>query len=161
MKEISLTNGGVVRVDDADYEALSAHKWQRHQRGYAYRFERRRPAKGVSILMHREILRPAAGLHVDHIDGDVTNNTRANLRECNASQNLANRAKQTNGTASAYKGVSRSSVGRWRARVCRVTVGYFNTEAEAAMAHNDAAVAKYGEFAVLNVIQAVNNRIAA
>ncbi len=157
MAEIPLTNGGVAVVDDADYEALAQFRWQRSAQGYAHRYRRQRPAKGVSILMHRVVLDAPSDRDVDHINHDGLDNRRGNLRLCTPSQNLANRARQKNNTVSIYKGVSfdvRWPKKPWYARCCRKWLGRFLTQEEAAQAYNDAAVRQYGEFAYLNVIQA-------
>ncbi len=54
---------------------------------------------------------------VDHIDGNKTNNSISNLRECNARENGQNRASEV-GSTSKYLGVSfESKKGKWRADI--------------------------------------------
>src|SRR5690349_12540101 len=105
-KEIPLTKGQVVLVDDEDYEWLNQYKWfvvsmdsknmYGKPRYYAARWKNRK-----RVYMHREILVDAP--EVDHRDNNPLNNQRANLRECTHKQNMRNRTGC--GFNSSYKGV--------------------------------------------------------
>lgn len=90
-------------------------------------------------------------LHLDHINGDSTDNRIVNLRECTHQQNHGNRKIQSN--LSGFKGVSKKD-GKWQARVCfnfkRHYLGLFNTAEEAAKAYDAKAKELHGEFARLN-----------
>ena len=77
VRYIPLTRGHFAVVDVADYETLSAQRWywqpSRNGSGYA-----RRGGGGTpTVLMHRQIMQPADGMVVDHIDGNGLNNRRA------------------------------------------------------------------------------------
>lgn len=86
--------------------------------------------------------------HVDHIDGDPSNNRWANLREATPSQNLANSFRPNK--TSSLKGVSRSR-DRWRATISidgkARHIGVFATKDEAHAAYVDVAKKIFGEFA--------------
>jgi hypothetical protein len=85
---------------------------------------------------------------LDHINRDRTDNRIENLRPCNHSQNLGNSRPRRNG----YKGVSLCKcTGRWRAQL-KGHIGRFDTEEEAALAYNAAALAYFGDFAYLNEV---------
>ena len=93
---------------------------------------------------------------VDHIDHDKTNNCVTNLRWCSSSQNSMNRSKQANATSN-YKGVSwHKQSQKWCAQISvdckRKHIGLFESEVQAAVAYNNAAICHYAEFACLNVI---------
>jgi hypothetical protein len=92
---------------------------------------------------------------VDHRDGDGLNNMRSNLRFATSRQNAMNRSKWKS-SDSRFKGVHRDGK-RWRAIITlggkRIHLGCFASDEEAALAYNDAALANYGEFAKLNVIE--------
>lgn len=89
--------------------------------------------------------------HIDHINGDPTDNRAANLRPATVSQNLFNKPKYKN-NASGFKGVHLDKrTGRWRAQITaygkRETVGTFNTPEAAHAAYCEAAEKFHGEFA--------------
>lgn len=109
------------RVDDADFEALSAHCWHRWhppsgRRGGPY--ARRRVGDSDVIFMHRQLLGLEAGdpREADHINGNGLDNRRSNLRTCTQAQNKQN-VRGCRGT-SRYRGVYWDPRGRkWRAQV--------------------------------------------
>ena len=104
MREIPLTQGRVAIVDDEDYEALNAFKWNMSRRAhtvYAGRHARRKDGRCTREYMHRVVLamklrRPLAkGEQTDHINGEGLDNRRENLRLATRSQNLYNRHHRT------------------------------------------------------------------
>ncbi len=71
--------------------------------------------------------------HVDHINGDKTDNRPSNLRLCNDGQNQLNSRIPSNNT-SGIKGVSldpRPLTKPWRAKYRGKKLGYFTTKEEA------------------------------
>ena len=155
-RQIPLTRGKVAIVDDEDYGWLMQWKWRLHrdQRGACYAVRGAwLNGKKQLIKMHREILNAPADKQVDHIDRDGLHNTRANLRLCNASQNMANRAKFRYG-ASRFKGVWWChATGNWRAHVWHyktIHLGSYKSEEDAARAYDAKARELFGEFARLN-----------
>ena len=77
------------------------------------------------------------------------------LRIATRSQNSANKPKSKRKASSIYKGVSKEhGRNKWRASI-RVNyeyrhLGSFDTEREAAIAYNKAALEAWGEYALLN-----------
>ncbi len=145
---IPLSDGCYAYVDAADYVELSRYKWHL-ENGYAARKE-----KGRTILMHRQIMQPPAGMVVDHIDGSQANNCRFNLRVCTRAENQRNRRKHA-GAASSYKGVFyKKRRHKWYSQCefegkCYLTP-CVDEEAEAARAYDRQAVEYFGEYARLN-----------
>lgn len=97
---------------------------------------------------------------IDHIDGDKTNNKINNLRECSHAQNRGNSSKinrpsKNNRPQSKYKGVRWDGCKNkpWQANIANTYIGHYATDVEAAAAYNQAALAKWGEFAKLNEIK--------
>jgi len=86
--------------------------------------------------------------HLDHKDGDPSNNAISNLREATVSQNIANARRKA--FKELPKGVRRNGNG-FTARITfggKIrTLGTFPTSQEAAEAYLNAAVLLYGEFA--------------
>lgn len=152
MKEIPLTKGLVAIVDDEDFAYLNQFVWFVNN-GYAARTSPRdQEGKQYQTKMHREIMKPAEGVHVDHINGNRLDNRRCNLRLCTNEQNRRNQKKQQNVK---FKGVyRRKEDGKWEARIAlnkqRIHLGRFETAEEAAAAYDRAAVLYHGQFARLN-----------
>ena len=151
MKQIPLTQGKFVTVDDEDFEYLNQWKW-RYDNGYAVRTSSKL-FKRTTILMHRVIMNPPHGMFIDHINPSETlNNRRSNLRICTNKENVRNmKTPKTNTTG--YKGVSTSG-SKWRASIRvddkRIYLGTFSTSEDAAKAYDNAALLYYGEYAQTN-----------
>lgn len=109
---------------------------------------------GVAVLLHKLIFPEAE--EVDHRNGNGLDNRRENLRPATHRQNLANQRPQV-GRSSRFKGVS-WDVGRskWRAYIDKPQrhLGRFSDEIEAVRAYNFAALEAWGEFALLNDLEA-------
>ena len=160
MREIVLTRGQIVMVDDEDYDHLiGCGPWfsaAGHDTTYAVRNLRSDATSksGDEALMHRAIIRPASGLEVDHRDGNGLNNQRHNLRVATHAQNQQNQGPNRRNT-SGYKGVHKHQ-NKWEAKIsvdnARIYLGVFNTPQEAALAYNAAALDYHGEFARLNEV---------
>lgn len=159
MKEILLTQGKVALVDDEDYERLNAFKWCAHlskKTGlwYAERGYHKTKNKMFTLGMHREIMGVVSGIDIDHRDRNGLNNQKDNLRTCSRSQNEGN-AKLRKDSTTGFKGVSyKKERGKFLARVQferkRISLGYFVTPEEAALAYNQKAIELFGEFARIN-----------
>lgn len=89
--------------------------------------------------------------HIDHINGDSTDNRIENLREATNTENCRASRRSVN-NQSGYKGVYFCNyTKRWRASICvngkTKKLGRFNTPAEAHEAYKTAAIKYFGEFA--------------
>lgn len=156
MKTISLTQGFVALVDDADYERVSAFKWSASKTKsnvYGVRKIRTPEGRTTSQLLHRFVMGVTdPEIDVDHGDHDGLNCQRSNLRKCVGGENDGNRTK-THGS-SQYKGVSWSKdKGKWRACITiekTVHLGYFTDETQAALTYDAAARIRFGVMANCN-----------
>ena len=90
-------------IDEADLPLVEPYLWRRHTYGYPCRYTTQ---GGDTILLHRHLsgLVEGDGLEADHINGDVLDNRRSNLRVCTRAQNGQNHRSRA-GT-SRYRGVS-------------------------------------------------------
>ena len=151
---VPLTRGMVAMIDAADAELVGQMTWSATSTGYARAAYQQEDKSTKMYLMHRLITGALPGQHVDHIDGDGLNNTRANLRICSRSENLINRGPQAN-NKTGFKGVSLCrQTGRYRAILTvsgeKFRAGRFDTPEQAARAYDELAKAKCGDFARLN-----------
>ncbi|HEX5183606.1 MAG TPA: HNH endonuclease [Allosphingosinicella sp.] len=96
---------------------------------------------GRELLAHRVIWKLVHGLdpdHIDHIDGDRSNNKLANLRSVTPSENNRNRRQPKTNTSGAIGVCWVESEGAWVAYV-RVHLGYFDRFEDAVAAREEAA----------------------
>lgn len=158
IKLISLTQGYFAIVDTEDYNWLINWKWHIATRTRKGRKEivgachTDSKSKKI-ILMHRKIMSPPDNMQIDHIDHNVLDNRRINLRICTNSENSQNRFTKTH--TSKYKGVHyRKTNQKYCAQIQRhqrqLYIGCFEIELEAAKAYDKKAVELYGEFALTN-----------
>jgi hypothetical protein len=156
MKEISLTQGKVVLVDDEDYEELNKYKWSafRDSKGLGtYYAILHIWVNGVRtpVRMHRIIVGAKPSEQVDHRDGDGLNDQRNNLRTCTNSQNQHNRRLQKNNTTG-FKGVYLHKPTKQWVSYIRLDgklhyLGLYATPRDAAHAYDRAAKEMHGDFA--------------
>jgi hypothetical protein len=154
-KEIPLTGkkgaGLITKVSPEDYEWLSQYKISlSHGYGFAAR-----KIDGVyrSFFVHRAILNAPKGKQVDHINHDLLDNRRENLRLVSQQQNQWNMRTSTG--RSKYKGVIwNKQKNRWMGLITldgkTKYLGLFHDEWEAAQAYNKAAKELFGEYAYVN-----------
>lgn len=170
MKKIPLTQGYEAMVDDGDFAWINSFKWHLDRRcGRQDVFYAKRSIRNTregcgrrhrAEWMHRKIIDAPDGMFVDHVNGNGLDNRRSNLRLCTNQQNCWNRQRiQVNKKGGClYKGVSMDPDGRrrklWRARIRwsgkYKSLGYFESQEEAALVYDVVAQILYGEFASLN-----------
>jgi hypothetical protein len=145
--EITTRNGSVVLIDDQDFPMLQ---------GYSVVLCNGYPAvkiRGEIQYLHRLVMGLSKGdkRQVDHVDLNMLDCRKSNLRLCTHVQNLMNQRKRPN-TKSGYRGVyHHAKSGLWQARI-RVegkekSLGYYKSTKEAHEAYKAAALEHHGEFA--------------
>ena len=142
-------------VDDEDYEELNQWKWRFDNLAVIRQIWNKREKRGITLSMHREIMKPLKGMVIDHKNHDRLDNRKSNLRICTQSQNLMNII--SNRGSSKYKGVYRHPINNvWIACIRLNSKGYnlgsFKTEKEAAKQYNCAAYILFGKFSYENIL---------
>lgn len=109
------------------------------------------------VSLHRLVMRARPGQIVDHRNSDRLDNRKSNLRLCTTAENIAN--MDIRGGSSRFKGVYRDRDGRWHAQIGhqsrRYNLGKFKSEVDAARAYDAKALELFGEFARLNLQEAI------
>jgi hypothetical protein len=151
-------------VDDEDYEKFSKTNWflktevTNHSKYYRVCRRLTIGGKRTRIYLSREIMGNPIGMVVDHIDRNTLNNQKSNLRIVSYSHNSSNsknRTRWSNHIISNFKGVYWcSSRNKWRPCI-RVNgkliyLGRFESELEAALAYDNAAIHYFKEHACTN-----------
>lgn len=121
-------------IDTEDYLKVSQYKWQTLSTGYA---GTRDIKTHKIILLHRLIMDAKPGQQIDHIDQDITNNTKENLRYCDNGLNMANR-KPYNSLQ--LKGVQQHKNGKYSAYIRRNNKQYHSNVYET---FEEASFARY------------------
>jgi hypothetical protein len=157
MKEVPLTQGLVAIVDDEDYELVSRYTWQAVSNGadyYAVCTIYEDDGTQWPLRMHRLIMNAPDDMEVDHVNNNTLDYQRSNMRLATRSQNNANRTMPQGEGGSGYRGVYRTTSGRWRAQIKSGgtihQLGSYDTPEEAARAWDEAALQMHGSFARLN-----------
>lgn len=144
MPTIALPDGAIAMVDDADLAMLTRFKWKHHKDGYAYRTVK--DSRGwKNVYMHRTITGAETGQHVDHINRNPLDNTRANLRIVPRWKNSHNRdaRNQHSENRTLPRGVSLpKGRNRYLAKIYvagkRIYLGMFDNQQDAEKAYADA-----------------------
>jgi len=160
-KTIELSKGYKTIVDAEDYAKLSGYKWHASPQGrYIYAASTTKiDGKRKNVRMHRVIMGVTdRKIYVDHINHDTLDNRKCNLRPCTPQQNVMNGSikPKRNGTIK-YKGIFEQKKNkRWVATIMVeskvIWLGAFDTQKEAALAYDIAALEHHGEFARTNKI---------
>ena len=158
MKEIKLTHGLVVMVDDEDYLFLNRWTWHYDNNGNtnyaAMLIYDANVGKQVKIYMHRLIMGMPGTMYIDHIDHNGLNNQKSNLRICTHRQNLLNSTRRHKNPKSKYRGVTITDDGCIIAYMTnngkRTHLGTFKSEEDAAKVRDLAVINSDRKFYVLN-----------
>lgn len=157
---IKLTKGYCALISAEDTDLLAQNTWTAFcgAGGKVYAARKAWVAgtgKADTVLLHRVVAAPPAGMVVDHINRDTLDNRRLNLRTCLQAQNTKSRIGSRRSGSSSFKGVCfDKQTGRWRASIApnrtTINIGRFDTQEDAARAYDKAALLHFGEFALTN-----------
>lgn len=154
---VETTCGTPFIIDKEDYDSVSKFNWHTSNEGYVLRTVYIEEGKWDKVRLHRFLINPPTGMVVDHINRDILDNRKSNLRVATRMENSWNSGlKSTN--KSGYKGVSyREASRKWRAQLYvdgkKMCLGHFTNKHDAARMFNFWAKDLQGEFAWLNKIK--------
>lgn len=144
--EITLTRGKVAIIDAADVVLVQGRSW--FLTGVpTHPYAATRGSNNMPVTLHRFLMDPPPGMHVDHVNGDSLDNRRCNLRVATPQQNGANSRRKIGDVG--YIGVHKHKGGKYFATV-QLNIGTFDTAEEAARAYDAKATELFGEFAMTN-----------
>jgi len=149
MRKITTSNGFEFIVDDNDYEFVSKWRWKFSEKSYIHRCTSKN-RKNICIKLHRLLCDAPEDKEVDHIDGNIFNLSRSNLRVCTRFQNAQNRGISKN-SATGVKGVwFRESENKYQSAIQHngfvVQLGRFETKEEASRAYSEASKKFHKEY---------------
>jgi hypothetical protein len=164
LKEIESIDGFKVIVDDEDYEYFNClYDLYLNNHGYVYCKPKKKYKKmGLfNMTIHKILMNPeklGRKVVVDHVDGNKLNNQKLNLRICTHAENMWNRKISSEflgiPKTSKYKGVSyHKNYKCWRVQIKGQIMGDFDNEVAAANSYNYHAKILFGEFALLNDVE--------
>ena len=164
---IPLRDGYEALIDAADRELAAYFNWNLHMppqknpnkkpKPYAEAtvLEEFRADLGDSISLHRLLTGVPKSVEIDHENGNGLDCRQHNMRIATRSQNASNRHYPHR--KSPYRGVVRAKK-KWAAQLEQngknKHLGVRDTPEEAALLYNEAALKAFGEFAILNKIEA-------
>lgn len=139
------SNGNEIIIDTEDLPKVSKFRWLKRKTSGNYVVAH---ANGKRIYLHRFILNvDKFEIKVDHINHNVADNRKSNLRTCTNQENSFNRINQSS------EGVSyRKDRKKWRAYIMfnyrQIFLGNYATKAEAIFARENAVKKYYGKYAL-------------
>ena len=138
--------------DKEDLEKVAKYTWHKNADGYIVTKVTIDPKRRIFVSLHRYLMRETdCDVIIDHIDGNPSNNCKANLRRVNSVQNAHNR-KISKANTSGITGVYlRNNINKWYAYISidgkRKHLGCFDSKEEAIQARKEAEEKYFGEYA--------------
>lgn len=138
-------NGNECLIDTEDVKRVSSQYWSKQWRDY-WISQRHK----TQTRLHRFIMGCSEDFEVDHIDGNTSNNTKANLRKCSHRENSRNIKVSKNSTTGVTGVAFVKRTNKYMARIKfeskSIFLGYFDSLEEASRVRQEAEVKYFGEY---------------
>lgn len=144
---LKTSKGNLFKIDTEDHERIKGSRWTKNASG-GYLVARR---NNRLIRLHRLIMGVLNDLEVvvDHIDGDVNNNLKENLRVTTQRKNARNTTYHYNAEIK-YPGVRETASGTYQARIYvdgkEIHIGNYESVEKAIEARKEAETKYFGEY---------------
>lgn len=144
--EVVTAKGDSFICDAEDKERVERHSWCKNKSGGYFVAN----MNGKVVRLSRFILGvDDKEIVVDHINGNISDNRKANLRRCTQKENARNCKRQY--SKSGITGVRKTKYGKYSARIVvdrkEIYLGTYKSKEEAEHARKEAEVKYFGEFA--------------
>lgn len=131
-------------IDLEDVDKVKNKKWTSNKDGYVIS-----GSENPVIYLHRYLLN--ATRYVDHIDGNVLNNCKNNLREVTNADNLKNRVRLPSNNTSGIIGVRyRKDRNKWYTEIqhngIKINLGSYTLKEDAIKARTEAEIKYFGDY---------------
>lgn len=141
-------------VDKKDWQRVNQYYWYPNAEGYYLTV-----SNGKAIRLHRFIMGASARMIVDHINHDLSDNRRCNLRCVDRTQNGENKKLRVDSTSGCPGVWYRKDNGKWRVSITvngkRINLGHYGSFDDAVAARKAAEEKYFGEYSYDNSIAAV------
>jgi len=132
--------------DLEDYDKIKDYCWVNNGNGYI----RSTKINNKRIYIHRLVTNCPSKMDIDHINHNIIDNRKSNLRICEHQKNMCNYTKPKNNT-SGVKGISWDKYNnKWKAEIMenrkKISIGNFNKFEDAVKARKEAEEKYYGEY---------------
>lgn len=140
---IRTRKGDEFKIDSCDVEKCKKLNWCTTAKGYGQAH-----IDGKYIKLHRYLMFGSAhsDMLIDHINGDIKDNRRENLRICTHKENSLNRKKQHKSLARGVRKRDNRYIAEIKCDGKKIHIGSFKTLEEAVSARRREEIRLFGDF---------------
>lgn len=151
------SNGDEFYFDKDDYEKIRYICWHKDSstgyiKGHAV-------TDNKKVFLHRIVMNAKESETIDHINHNLLDNKKTNLRKCTRSQNSANAKKRVDNKSGCSGVYYQKSRYKWAAQISvnnkKISLGRFDCFDDAVKARKDAENKYYKEFSFDNSIRVI------
>lgn len=149
---LKTSKGIVFKIDTEEHDKIKGGRWTTNASGYLVARKNNRLYRLHRVIMN---VQDNPDVVVDHIDGNLKNNLKSNLRVTTQKYNSRNTSYHHNAEVK-YPGIRKRESGNYQARIYvdgkEITLGTYETKEEAIKVRIKAEKKYFGEYAYNNRI---------